>query len=146
VSLEEEPELADELDEPPALLPEVEAEDAEVVVAVVLVVVVSVSELLVVSVVEVVEVSSVVSVEVSKAIAFALLLVIVEARALASSEMETLSPDELELLVLLELVDAALMTDEEPELEDVESLYVESKLSMADIKTSFVTPPIGRLT
>jgi hypothetical protein len=113
--------------------------EASVVLLELVVLAVSVS----VSVVEAADVASVVSVEVSKAAAFALLLVIVEARALASSEMETVSPDELELLELLALVDVALRTDEVPALEDVESLYVESKLSMADIETSFVMPPLS---
>jgi hypothetical protein len=105
---------------------------------------VSVSEELAASLVDVVAVSSVLSAEVRSAAAFALLLVIVEARALASSEMETVSPYALELLVLLELLDDALRMDEEPELEDVESLVKDSKLSIADIAPSFVTPHIGR--
>jgi hypothetical protein len=126
--------------DPPELLAVAVEEEADAVsVAVADVLAVSVSGVLAL----VVSVSSVMSAEVSKAAAFALLLVMEEDRALASSEMVTVSPDELELLELLAVVDAALRTDEEPELEDVASLYVESRLSMADIETSFVTPLIG---
>ncbi|MHC1713132.1 MAG: hypothetical protein AB9872_13375 [Solidesulfovibrio sp.] len=103
--------------DPPELLAVAVEEEADAV-SVAVADVLAVSDVLAL----VVSVSSVMSDEVSKAAAFALLLVMEEDRALASSEMVTVSPDALELLELLVVVDAALRTDEEPELEDVASL------------------------